>query len=240
MSGIFISYRREDAAGHAGRLYDRLRERFGTDTVFIDVSGIEAGTDFVQAIERAVGSCDVLLIVIGRAWLSCADAGGRHRLEDADDFVRLEIVTALHREVRVIPVLIDGAPMPSAEALPDELKPLIRRQAVELRNSRWDVDVQGLITTLEATVSGSPEDMQRVTSKRQGGPLSKARRWVKGLSLKVLGTSAAALLALGLFVAYYFSLPPAELVATLTLLANPYSVEANATKGETYGCVGCG
>lgn len=218
MAGIFISYRREDAAGHAGRLYDRLRERFGTDAVFMDVTAIEAGTDFVQAIERAVGSCDVLLAVIGHAWLSCTDAGGRPRLEDTDDFVRLEIAAALQRQVRLIPVLIDGATMPSAEVLPDELQPLVRRQAVELRNSRWDIDVQGLIATLEPTVSGSPAGRQRGTAKQQSGPFAKARRWVKGLSLKVTGASAAVFLALGLFLAYYFLLPPAELITTFALL----------------------
>jgi len=148
MPGVFISYRREDCPGHAGRLFDRLRARFGTDSVFIDVAGIEAGVDFVDALEKAVGSCDVLLAIIGREWVTSADRKGRRRLDDPGDFLRLEILTALKRNVRVIPVLVEDAPMPSAEVLPDDLAPLTRRQAVELRDTRWDADVEALIALL--------------------------------------------------------------------------------------------
>ena len=148
MPGVFISYRREDCPGHAGRLFDRLRTRFGSDSVFIDVTGIEAGVDFVEVLENAVGSCDVLLAVIGREWVTSADRNGRRRLFDPRDFIRLEISTALKRNVRVIPILVEGAPVPTAEVLPDDLTPLIRRQAVELRDTRWDADVDDLIALL--------------------------------------------------------------------------------------------
>src|SRR5512137_1303172 len=99
METIFISYRREESAGHAGRIYDRLREKFGKDRVFMDVSAIEPGVDFVEAIDRAVGSCAVLLVVIGRRWLECTDASDRRRLDDPKDFIRLEVATALRRNI---------------------------------------------------------------------------------------------------------------------------------------------
>ena len=102
-SGIFISYRRDDSSGHAGRLADRLVEHFGRNRIFVDTDTIEPGEDFVTAIERAVGSCEILVAVIGRHWLS---AGGTGRLNDPNDFVRLEIATALRRDIRVIPVLV--------------------------------------------------------------------------------------------------------------------------------------
>lgn len=147
--GIFISYRRADASGHAGRLFDRLAAHFGKDAVFMDVEGIEAGVDFVDVIGEAVGSCAVLLAVMGRNWLSSADEQGRRRLEDPQDFIRLEIGNALARKVRVVPVLVEGAQMPAAEQLPEELRPLTRRQALELRDNRWDSDVESLIAVIE-------------------------------------------------------------------------------------------
>jgi hypothetical protein len=106
---IFVSYRREDTRHMAGRLFDRLSERSGESNVFMDVDSIEPGIDFSQAIERAVQKCDVLLALIGRAWLSETDEHGRPRLDDPDDLVVLEIKSALDRDIRVIPVLIDGA-----------------------------------------------------------------------------------------------------------------------------------
>ena len=109
MSRIFISYRREETAYAAGWLYDRLHEHFGGSQVFKDVDSIPLGDDFVEAITRAVGSCDVLLALIGDRWLTVADERDHRRLDDSDDFVRLEIEAALARDVRVIPVLVDGA-----------------------------------------------------------------------------------------------------------------------------------
>ena len=101
MPGIFISYRREDSPGHAGRIFDRLRSRFGSDVVFMDVTAIEAGVDFVDVLHKAVGSCDALLAIIGPQWLSAAH-DGKPRLEDPHDFVRIEIAGALQRNVRVL------------------------------------------------------------------------------------------------------------------------------------------
>ena len=156
MQGIFISYRRDDAAGHAGRLFDRLSEHYGRSRVFMDVAGIEAGVDFVEAIDRAVASCQVLLVMVGRQWLAATDQHGRRRLDDAGDFHRLEVVSALSRNIRVIPILVEGSRMPTAEELPEPLARLARRQAVELRDSRWDADVQDLIAALDRALAPTP------------------------------------------------------------------------------------
>ena len=157
MDGIFISYRRDDSAGYAGRLYDRLAAQFGADRVFMDVAGIELGTDFVTAIEQAVGSCKVLIVVIGDEWLSTTDTAGRRRLDDPHDFVRLETSVALEREIRVVPVLVGGALMPRAEELPSELKSLARRQAIEISHKQWEASTQELIRALN-TMLGQRAD----------------------------------------------------------------------------------
>ncbi|HWZ73600.1 MAG TPA: TIR domain-containing protein [Casimicrobiaceae bacterium] len=148
MNGIFISYRRDDAPGYAGRLYDRLAAHFGADHVFMDVQGIEPGVDFVDAIERALGSCEILIVLIGKDWLA-ADNAGRRRLDDPNDFVRVETATALARGIRVVPVLVEGVEMPRGDSLPTELLPLVRRQAVELSHKQWDATSADLIRTLE-------------------------------------------------------------------------------------------
>jgi hypothetical protein len=148
MNGIFISYRRDDAPGYAGRLYDRLVANFGADRVFMDVQGIEPGVDFVDAIERALSSCKILIVLIGKEWL-VADGAGRRRLDDPTDFVRLETAKALARGIRVVPVLVEGVEMPRADQLPSDLLPLVRRQAVELSHKQWDATSTELIHTLE-------------------------------------------------------------------------------------------
>ena len=129
---IFISYRREDTAYPAGWLYDRLASRYGDGQIFKDVDSIELGDDFVEVITNAVGNCDVLLALVGDEWLTITDADGRRRLDDPNDFVRLEIEAALTRNVRVIPILVDGSRMPHAEEVPASLAGLVRRQALEL------------------------------------------------------------------------------------------------------------
>jgi formylglycine-generating enzyme required for sulfatase activity len=149
MSRIFISYRRADSAGYAGRLYDRLSQRVGQDRIFMDIDTIEPGLDFVQVIEEAVGSCDALIVLIGRQWLTVTDATGRRRLDNPQDFVRLEVATALERNIRVIPVLVGGATVPHSTDLPDALRRLARRNALEISDTRFHHDVDRLIETLE-------------------------------------------------------------------------------------------
>jgi len=136
--GIFINYRRQETAWPAGRLYDALVEHFPAEQVFKDVDNIEPGEDFVERITIAVGSCDVLLVLIGPQWLTIIDETGRPRLDDPGDFVRLEIETALTRKIRVIPILVDGAQMPRANELPSALASLIRRNAVEINPLTFD------------------------------------------------------------------------------------------------------
>ena len=149
MSGkIFINYRRDDASHLAGRLYDRLAAHFPKKQIFIDVDNLDPGVDFVEAIEQSVGSCDVLIAVIGKRWLT-SEAEGSRRLDNPDDFVRLEIATALKRNIRVIPVLVDDASMPRASELPDDLKSLVRRNAVEVSHTRFSADSERLIAALE-------------------------------------------------------------------------------------------
>jgi hypothetical protein len=150
MSGIFISYRRDDSEGQAGRLFEGLKARYGQDRVFIDVAGIEPGRDFRRIIDDHVGSCDVLLALIGKNWLHAADKDGRRRLDSPEDFVRLEIAAALRRDITVIPVLVQGAAMPSKEELPPDLQALAWRNAAELRHTRWDADFAELATTLQS------------------------------------------------------------------------------------------
>ena len=111
-------------------MYDRLSQHFGRDNLFMDIDSIALGLDFARAIRNAVGSCDILLAVIGRQWLTSSDPLGHRRLDNPEDFVRLEIMAALTRNVRLIPVLVSGASMPRANELPDVLQPLTRRQAL--------------------------------------------------------------------------------------------------------------
>ena len=155
MRAIFISYRREDAEGEAGRLFDDLVETFGEDSVFMDVAAIEVGRDFRKAIDESVATCGVLLALIGRNWLDTKDASGKRRLDNPSDFVRLETASALKRDIPVIPVLVHGADMPRAEDLPDNLQELAYRNGVELTGPRWRSDVQILIKALRPFVEGS-------------------------------------------------------------------------------------
>ena len=156
---LFISYRRSDTAGHAGRLYDSLQAHFGRDNVFMDLSAIDSGENFVDAIETAVRSCDALVAIIGDEWLTAMEEGAR-RLDRPGDFVRSEIAAALGRGIPVFPVLVEGTVMPSAERLPDVLKPLAKRQAHELSDSRWTYDVASLIHAIEK-LGGQPRSMDR-------------------------------------------------------------------------------
>jgi hypothetical protein len=154
MSSVFVSYRRTDAPGHAGRIYDRLVERLGVENVFRDLESIEPGADFPKLIESTVARCAVLLAILGPNWLT-AEADGVQRLSSPDDWVRLEIATALRRDIRVVPILVQGASMPAVADLPDDLKPLVRRNAVELTEKAWGLQLSQLIESLGETASAS-------------------------------------------------------------------------------------
>ena len=146
---LFINYRREDSAPYVGRLYDRLIEHFDEDQVFRDIENIGGGEDFVETIKRKISACDIAIVAIGPNWLDANDASGGRRLDNAKDFVRMEIVTALQRKIHVIPVLVGGALMPRPRDLPRALAPLSRRNAIELSETRFHDDVDRLIEAIE-------------------------------------------------------------------------------------------
>ena len=152
MRAIFISYRREDSEGEAGRLFDDLVKEFGETAVFMDVATIEIGRDFRKAIDESVASCGVLLAVIGRNWLDAKNEAGGRRIDNPSDFVRLETAAALNRDIPVVPVLVRGASMPRPDQLPDELKELSYRNGCELTHARWNSDLQLLIKALRVHV----------------------------------------------------------------------------------------
>jgi hypothetical protein len=206
--GIFISYRRADSEGQSGRLYDDLVAAFGKDRVFFDVSGIKPGQDFRLAIDDQVASCSVLLAVIGKDWLVAADSSGRKRLDDPHDFVRIEISSALKRNIPVIPVLVRGAIMPGSSVLPDDLVNLSYRNAVELSHGRWDSDVQILVDSLRSYIEGNntaakttkkmgnnnaflPDLLQRKTQHNDRLPAPPAKNRV-GLICLILASSVGA------------------------------------------------
>jgi hypothetical protein len=168
MRGIFISYRRDDAEGQAGRLFDELSAHFGRDAVFMDVAGIKKGMDFRRIIDEHVTSCGVLLVIIGKTWLSATDGKGQRRLDDANDFVRLETAVALARDIPVVPVLVHDAVMPTAQELPDVLKELAFRNGTELTHARWDSDVKLLIEDLRPYLEtpGMPQAPTQPTGNR--------------------------------------------------------------------------
>ena len=152
MAGIFINYRRDDAPGVAGRLFDYLAGRFSKDDLFMDVDAMKPGVDFAKQLDTQVSQCRVLLAVIGPHWLDATDKTGARRLDNEKDYVRLELASALKRDIAVIPVLVDGATMPAEETLSDDLKPLAYRHALELRHSRFSADADAIVHALETAV----------------------------------------------------------------------------------------
>jgi hypothetical protein len=152
MAQIFISYRRENTDGHAGRLSAELKRYVGENGVFLDVERIAPGVSFPQVLQSELASCDVMLVVIGKDWIKQRDMSGKRRLDQQEDFVRLEIGTALKRGIPVVPVLVHSAIPPNVSELPEDLKPLAYQQAFELRHDRWDTDVKLLIEKLSSIV----------------------------------------------------------------------------------------
>jgi hypothetical protein len=152
MAGIFINYRRDDAPGVAGRLFDHLTRKFSRRSIFMDVDAMKPGMDFVKQLDTQVAQCGVLLTVIGPRWLDAKDHNGQRRLDSDHDYVHIELASALKREIPVIPVLVDGAAMPPEDSLPDDLKSLVRRHALELRHTRFEADAAAITNALEGLV----------------------------------------------------------------------------------------
>ena len=229
---IFISYRRDDTEGEAGRLSDDLVRTFGEDSVFMDVSAIDPGTDFRKAIDQNVASCGVLLAMIGPGWCAMkSDAGGR-RLDDPNDFVRLEIASALARNIAVIPVLVHDAKMPRPEELPDNLKDLAFRNSVEITHARWNSDVQLLTKALTRyvapTAPGDTAPVHATVAVQLPPPTAPATPPHSSRPSSVpliLGIGAAVVLALGIVA--YFMFRPDPVALLLGTWTNPASEQQN-------------
>jgi len=172
VTGVFISYRRKDAAPYARLLREELRRHYGVEQVFMDVDSINVGADFADVINQSVEACGVLLALIGAQWLAAADADGSRRLDNPEDTVRLEIEAALSRGILVIPVLVDGAHMPRRQELPEELAPLARRNALELSYNRFEYELERLIEAVEGAIHHSSNTIARTSTGATGAPAS--------------------------------------------------------------------
>jgi hypothetical protein len=152
MSSVFISYRRQTAAGEARALFNELVARLGRNAVFMDVDSISLGRDFRGELQKILAACDLMLVLIDKDWATAKDEGGQIRLENAGDFVRMEIEAALKRDIVVTPVLVKGAQMPAAEQLPAEISDLAYRNGFELSHGRWESDVREMLRRLKLDV----------------------------------------------------------------------------------------
>lgn len=177
LSKIFLSYRRSDVPGSAGRLYDRLLDHFSDDDVFLDVDSIEPGADFIEAMEAAMPENAVVLVLIGNAWLKAEDSQGRRRIDRSRDFVRTEIETALRNDLRILPLLVGDAAMPLEDELPESIRPLARLNAAHLSHERFYADVDELLHLLDQYLGHAGTD-----TDRQDG---NARRSTAGRSARL-------------------------------------------------------
>ncbi len=156
--GLFISYRRADSAGYAGRIADYFASEHPATTVFMDVNAIRPGSDFAETIERGLAESSVVLALIGGGWLNASTAAGRRRLEDPNDFVRLELTVAMTRQRHLVPVLLDDTPMPKVHELPAPLQPLTRYCAFRLRHEAFRRDIAALADELQPHWRGGRGD----------------------------------------------------------------------------------
>src|SRR5829696_5974109 len=184
MSSIFVSYRRTDAPAHAGRIYDRLVDRFGKDNVYKDLDSTAPGADFAEVIKETIATCDAVLAVIGRDWVSATRRWRRRRLNDSKDWVEREIAVALERNIGVVPVLVDGARMPSPDELPKDVKVLAQRHAVELSETAWTPQLTQLIDSL-ATPSPYRDARDRLVDRPGSKPRSELPALEPGFSADV-------------------------------------------------------
>lgn len=191
---VFISYRRQETAAHAGRIYDAMVSRYGESNVFMDVD-MDPGVDFVEQITEAVSGCVALIVVMGPAWATVEGEDGSPRIEDPTDFVRLEVETGLRRDdVKVIPALVAGARMPRQEALPEALAPIARRNALELSDGRWGYDVGRLLTALDELLPGTGEEEVALNPQPlPPEPPPEARSWWLVLEGALVAAVAAAI-----------------------------------------------
>jgi hypothetical protein len=237
---IFISYRRDDTEGESGRLYDDLVRAYGDDSVFMDVAGIQPGLDFRKAIDDNVAGCGVLLAIIGPTWATITGHDGTRRLDNPDDYVRLEIASALKRGVPVIPVLVHESHMPALDQLPDDLKDLRYRNSAELTHARWSSDVALLVAALKSYVSAKPANPEQPVHANlpvqlpapQGPELTPV---AKTKSLLPLGIGVAVLLIAGIFVFLHFHNAPAPVPSPQTQTTNAVPAPTQPQTGVAAG-----
>ncbi len=179
MKRIFISYRRADTAHFAGRVFDRLRHHVGSQNVFMDVDNIPLGVDFAQYIGDEISKCDVMLALIGPNWADVLAKNGTGRLDDQQDFVRIEIASALRRNIPVVPILLEGTMMPSANRLPDDLRPLAQRNALSVRHSSFHSDMDKLVSELDLDSCPSDADTSRYCRAVSGAGSTMVRGFSK-------------------------------------------------------------
>src|SRR5262245_57799494 len=213
---VFISYRRDDSAGYAGRVRDRLERELGRDLLFMDVDAIPLGSNFSKVVHEEVAKCGVLLAMIGPNWPDAHDEHGNRRLDDPNDFVRIEIAAALHRNIPVIPILLDGARIPKAAQLPEDLKELALRNGMEIRHSSFQDDMNRLIRGLKReadqpaavefpTKTDVPQSQLKGTDGLWGFVRDKRNQQV----LSWLG-GGLVVAATGLWVAFVYFFPPGK------------------------------
>ena len=152
---LFLCYRREDSQDAAGRLHDTFVQSYGADRVFMDIDSVPLGVDFVEHVSRQIAGCAAVIVMIGKQWLKIKDKSRRRRLDNDDDLVRAEIAAALQQKIPVIPVLVQAAQMPTTQDLPDNIRPLARRNGIELSPTRWKTDVERLIKELDRVMKPS-------------------------------------------------------------------------------------
>ncbi|MFZ0422403.1 MAG: SUMF1/EgtB/PvdO family nonheme iron enzyme [Xanthobacteraceae bacterium] len=229
---VFISYRRDDSAGHAGRVHDRLAREFGADLLFMDVDSIPLGSDFIKVLRAEVAKCDALLAMIGHHWLDARDAAGERRLDSEQDFVRIEIATALQRDIPVIPILLDGAKIPQAEQLPADLQGLAARNGLDVRHSSFHIDMDRLIGGLKARAQGAHAVADATTSRPAAAP--KARRRVPALLAGFVALVCAGASALWFATAPRSPVPPATSVSNQqTAPTQPAPIEPPPAPGPS-------
>jgi TIR domain len=176
---VFVCYRRDDSAAFAGRVQDRLAQEFGRDLLFMDVDAIPLGVNFVTALHEAVAKCEVLLAVIGPNWLEARDDSGARRLDDPNDFVRIEIAAALQRDIPVIPILLDGARVPKADELPRDLGELSMRNGLDVRHASFHNDIDRLVRNLKGQLGEADTEERRRDGdeRRPARPAEDTAEW---------------------------------------------------------------
>jgi hypothetical protein len=197
MTTVFISYRRQSAPGEARAIFENLTHRLGQNSVFMDVDSISLGRDFRSELQKTLTACDLMLVIIDKDWVADKDDKGQRRLDNPGDYVRMEIETALKRDIVVTPVLVKGAQMPGAEELPAEIRDLVYRNAFEITVNRWGSDLQEMIRRLGL-------DAPRPAASAGGEPEGRKTRQVLQQPIAIAGVVIAACLVA---ITAWFALP---------------------------------